>query len=205
MRVHDEIRLSRAVSAFLGKQRERLLSDRKVYWKRESDLLIKVIEPILFGIAWTEAVEEHNRLMRTKRDPGLFDRVVSWAKSYTYELVAGITKTTREKLAAAIARFAEEPQTMGTLRQSVAHIFSPERANLIAVTEVTRAYTGGGEAAADELRDAGFEIIERWHTKNDSLVCSDCRAKNGDDITMFGSQRPPLHPGCRCRVTREVA
>ena len=174
-------------------------------WKRESELLTEVVEPILFGIAWTEAVEEHHRMMRTKQDPGLFDKVVAWAKSYTYDLVGGITETTRELLSEAIAKFTAEPETMGTLRQAVANIFSPERANLIAVTEVTRAYSAGGSAAAEELREAGFEIIERWHTKGDSLVCDDCRSRNGQDISKHGNVQPPLHPGCRCGVSREIA
>lgn len=193
--------MSRAVSAFLRKQLGRILKVRN--WGRERERLAKVVEPILFGIAWTEAVEEHHRLMRTRQDPGLFERVVAWAKSYTYDLVKGITEITRGHLSEAIAKYVAEPQPMGTLREAIAPIFGPERANLIAVTEVTNAYSAGGSAAAEELREAGLEIIERWHTKNDGLVCDDCRSRNGRDCAEVGY--PSAHPGCRCGVSREIA
>jgi len=202
MRRHDEIELSRAVSAFLRQQLDRVLETPD--WDREDKLLVDVIEPILRYFAMDEAVRARNELLRSRQEGGLFDRIWVWATKYTYELVGGINGNTRKRLATAIADFVSATETMGTLREAVADIFTPERAQLIAVTEVTRAYSAGGEAAADELRATGLEIIERWNTLNDGSVCSECASKNGETIGPDGD-RPPLHPGCRCGTSREIA
>jgi hypothetical protein len=110
----------------------------------------------------------------------------------------------KERLAAAIREFFARPMTMGELQELVADIFGPDRAEEIAVTEVTRASAMKRKAEADELRAAGFEIIEIWHTCNDSLVCADCQHEGkarGDGWDEY----PPVHAGCRCSVAHQIA
>lgn len=81
----------------------------------------------------------------------------------------------RERLAALIQEFFARPMTMGDLTNAVAEIFGADRAEEIAVTEVTRACAMKSKAEADDLRSRGFEIIDIWRTCNDSLVCADCQ------------------------------
>lgn len=95
-----------------------------------------------------------------------------------------------------------------SLRRSA---FSEQRAQLIAVTEVTRAYAEGNRAA---WRASGIIARMGWRTSADELVCPICRPLNGrvtdvsadgwrntDDVAVF----PPAHPRCRCWVTPVVS
>lgn len=86
---------------------------------------------------------------------------------------------------------------------------SAHRAQLIATTEVTRAYAEGNRAA---WRASGIIERMRWQTSNDELVCPVCGPLSGrvievsaegwvvDDEAIF----PPAHPRCRCWVTPAV-
>jgi len=115
-----------------------------------------------------------------------------------------MTKRDEVRLDKAIRAFFSGGQTMGDLTKAVADIFGPEKAQEIAVTETTRAYSEAGRAAADRLRDEGFEILEIWNTTNDELVCELCDlngVKRGEGWTDY----PPVHPGCRCSVGTEIA
>ena len=121
------------------------------------------------------------------------------------KLVAGIKNThKRKRLAKAIEKFVSGSETMGTLTKEVADIFGPSEAGVIAGTEVTRAYSERGREAVEHLREFGLQIIERWRTVGGS-ACDACRERDGRDIREFDNERPPLHPNCRCRITRSVA
>jgi SPP1 gp7 family putative phage head morphogenesis protein len=82
--------------------------------------------------------------------------------------------------------------------------FSPQRARLIATTEVTRAFAQGKNIA---WRRTGVVERRRWHTGNDELVCEVCQRLDGrevgldepfDDVGRI--MYPPAHPRCRCTV-----
>ena len=201
MRDEDDTRLSVLLARLLGEQLDRVLVNPD--WDRERDLLIDELEPVLLEIALREARREARKWEARRSDP-LFDKVVSWAKSYAFELVTNINVETRKGIAAAIEEFATTPETMGELREKVASLFSPERANRIAVTEVTRAYTEGGRIEADELRETGLQLIDIWRTENDSLVCEDCDHE-GEAYGEGWTEYPPVHPNCRCSIERELA
>lgn len=75
------------------------------------------------------------------------------------------------------------------------------RAEMIAVTEVTRAWS---HAMLLVMRAAGLGY-KRWITRNDSRVCVRCRknqAQGAIPVTQLfssGDMVPPAHPRCRCR------
>jgi len=81
-------------------------------------------------------------------------------------------------------------------------IGSPIRAEMIAVTEVTRAASEGEQAVARELARQGIIMTPFWNTNRDELVCPICEPRNNQEITdgMF----PPAHPRCRCWVNYEL-
>jgi SPP1 gp7 family putative phage head morphogenesis protein len=81
-------------------------------------------------------------------------------------------------------------------------VASPERAMLIAQTEIARAISAAAEA---RYRAAGVEFVE-WATAEDERVCLIC---NGNEAvgtipigTPFpgGTTTPPAHPRCRCAL-----
>jgi hypothetical protein len=79
---------------------------------------------------------------------------------------------------------------------------SPIRAEMIAVTEVTRAASQGEQAIARELARAGIVMTPIWNTNQDDIVCPLCGPKNGKEIE--DGQFPPRHPRCRCWVSYEL-
>jgi len=128
------------------------------------------------------------------------EAAVNWARQYTFELVTGINGTTRQSLQKLIPGYFEEAMTQGELRERLGNLYSPVRAEMIAVTEVTRAAVEGERMTVAELEKYGIQMIEVWQTYNDDVVCAICGPrhgkKEGDGWTK--SDGPPAHPRCRC-------
>lgn len=130
-------------------------------------------------------------------------RAASWAKQYTFELVKGITDTTRATLQKVVAEYFEVGLTIGQIEDLIAPTFGPVRAEMISVTEVTRASTAGERALAEELRQAGINMRPIFQTNRDELVCELCGPMQGKQITN-DDDYPPLHPRCRCWTNHEL-
>jgi len=101
----------------------------------------------------------------------------------------------------------------------------PERDAVTAATATTQAQTAGTVAARLPVEAAGFNMVTRWVTEQDSKVCPLCRPLNGKVPDLWGlvlenalapggsraaasvvaNGGPPAHPNCRCylRTTRE--
>jgi len=131
------------------------------------------------------------------------ERAVQWAKEYSFELVKDINETTRRTLQKVIPTAFEGEVTLGDLQNSLSGTFGPVRATLIAQTEITRAASQGTAGFKQELRKEGVQVDEIHHTNNDDRVCVICGPRDGQVIEN-DSQRPPLHPGCRCWSTLEA-
>jgi SPP1 gp7 family putative phage head morphogenesis protein len=124
---------------------------------------------------------------------------------YGYDLVRGIIATTRDRIALEVAEYVRNSETIGTLigRLSEGGLFAPDRAQLIAVTEVTRAFAEGNREA---WKASGVIEKRRWRTNADELVCPICGPLAGqvvglDEEFEGGISGPPAHPRCRCWVT----
>lgn len=93
-------------------------------------------------------------------------------------------------------------QLVATLERTV---FSRGRAEMIAVTEVTRAFAEGNRAA---WRQSGVITRMRWETAADEMVCPTCGPLQGSIASVDGSFEggimPPVHPRCRCWITPVV-
>jgi hypothetical protein len=200
-REEDELRLTLLLTELLAEQRERVLVDPN--WAEEDRILVEELQPILLEVAVRQAHRDIRRLEAMKQ-AGVWDKLLAWVQAYTFQLVTGINSTTRALLAEALEQFVLGGETMGELREIVGGIFTPERANTIAVTELTRAYSEGTKAAVDELKAVGLEVLEVWHTDNDELVCDECDPLNGTTRGEDWEDYPPLHPNCRCSVDTEL-
>lgn len=129
------------------------------------------------------------------------ERAAEFAHDYTYELVKGIVKKTRDVVSEAIERFIRTPgETRETMEAALRPFFGDVRASRIAVTETTRAYAEGEKRVVEQAKAAGYNMRKRWNTNEDELVCPECAALDGKDP---GEQDPPLHPNCRCWITHE--
>jgi hypothetical protein len=131
--------------------------------------------------------------------------IYDWLLVHGAEVIKDITITSRQALAGALEAYQRGGMTLQELMDAIAPSFGVDRALRIAVTESTRAFDLGDQAATRELIDAGFEVKDIWNTNRDSLVDEDCAERDGLDSADWPTpQRPPLHVNCRCWVTHSV-
>ena len=81
--------------------------------------------------------------------------------------------------------------------------FSRDRAELIAITEITRARSMGELAAAQLLEDIGVEVVGTWITREDEMVCNVCGPLNKTPESYWSEFFPngsPAHVRCRCNI-----
>lgn len=142
---------------------------------------------------------------------------LDWARAYTYDLIKGIGETTRPIVQGAIEAYISTPgMTKGELKERLNAAFGAHRAELIAVTEVTRAYSQAQSIYQAMLeREAGIKMARvwgyTWSGIDTSGECPICLPLNGvieDDRGLFvhpetGQQYdgPPAHVKCNCSTS----
>ncbi len=170
------------------------------------DGMRRAIEPVLVRIVTDVALAEAVAV-------GLYPDIVAinraaleWAAVYSYELISGLTDTTREVVRHAITSFLATPgMTVGDLRAMLEPAFGKVRAEMIAITEVTRAVNQATRIYQQLIREWGLEMARIWRTSHDKLVCPVCSPNEGKpewDWTF--PEGPPAHPRCRCWTTLEM-
>lgn len=130
----------------------------------------------------------------------------NWARQYSFDLVSGITQTSRQAVSDAIAAFFEEQQTLQQLRDRLSSIYGPVRADMIASTEVTRAAVQGERSVIAEIEAEGVQMQRFWITSQDELVCPICSPLHERPYSEWSFQfpdGPPGHPRCRCSEAHE--
>lgn len=125
---------------------------------------------------------------------------VDWAQTYTFDLVRGINRTSRNALQRSVSAYFDQGLTIGDLQQRIGRIYSPVRAEAIAITEVTRASVQGEMAIAGELSRQGVDMIAIFETSDDEIVCPICAPLDGKKRGDGWTDPPPLHVRCRCWV-----
>lgn len=119
-----------------------------------------------------------------------------FAKDYRYSLIRDITETTRNQVRDAVTTWIQSGDPLSVLETQLAPIFGANRANMIAVTEVTRAFAEGNALA---WQSTGFINKVRFNTSEDDRVCPFCSPLAGEvfDVDDYG-HKPPIHVRCRC-------
>ncbi len=134
----------------------------------------------------------------------LYDYAADWARAHAREIAHTITDTTRGKIERAIQDATARGLTLGQVMGELEPVFGATRAEMIATTEITRAYSAGVQAAREDLRRDGVETHLVWRTRADEMVCAICGPRNGKRQGSGWTDLPPAHPRCRCWVTIEV-
>lgn len=140
--------------------------------------------------------------------------VLRFLDDYKVEWIGGINATTQEQVVFAIDKWIKSGERLDSLTAMLTPIFGATRAEMIAVTEVTRLYAEGNILAWDGY--GGFVSGKSWNTANDDLVCPICAPLNGKIVSLQGAwsadaegniveglglYAPPAHPRCRCWLT----
>ena len=137
-------------------------------------------------------------------------RAAEWVRGYAFDLVRGINDITRDVLQGAISTFVETPGfTIGDVMGLLP--FDEQRAQMVSVTEITRAYAEATQIAGEDLKKEfpDVRVMKQWFTNEDDLVCVEiCEPLNGEEALIdqpfihpeTGEEydNPPGHPRCRC-------
>jgi hypothetical protein len=192
--------LERKIARLLGRFNKRQLGDllemmgnspnMNVYLEAAGRLVDSV--PLPIGFDWTLVNQD----------------AADWAVREVGKLVTKITDTTRKRIGNAVSSYFTETETIGDLELQLARmkdrfgsILGPRRAEMISVTEITRAAAQGELAVARQLKNEGIEMRKVWQTNKDDLVCTICEPLQGVEESTWRSVAPagpPAHVRCRC-------
>ena len=170
-----------------------------------------LVETVNIGIDWSLVNQE----------------AADWARSYSTLLAGQIDITSRGAISASIrssiAAFFEEGLSFEEIirrlesdpalaqlftrqvRDKLGRVYGPNRASMIARTEITRAAVEGERMTVREIAKHGIRMVEVWQTRNDEIVCPVCGPRHGkkEGDGWSRSDGPPAHPRCRCWVNHE--
>lgn len=165
-------------------------------WQAEEAELVEILYQHLFTSALTGAQTGLALLGGgIGIDWGLVNEAVRrWARQMSLEQVRGIMETSRRFVTEAIADWIASGQPLDQLSATLTPMFGPVRAEMIAATEVTRAFAQGN---AEAWRQSGVVSGWRWQTAADEVVCPICGPRHGQ-VYSWGDEQPPAHPRCRC-------
>lgn len=177
------------------------------FWRESGAEFTEVVRPFLRNTYQRQAQSMLGKIPIGVEWTLINEAAATWASRYTFDLVRGINETSRRMLQSAINIYYRDAMNMGELTNMLVGSFGPVRAEMIAVTEVTRASTNGERALSDELANQGIHMVEVWRTNNDELVCEICGPRNGKPVGdgWVRDDGPPAHPRCRCWVDHEFA
>lgn len=207
--------LTRALVKLQDAQRKRLIEAlgdppdlnkiEPTFWNETSTAYREALYPLLEGIFLDGAAQTLDETSIGADWNLVNESAARWARQYTYELVTDITDKTRRALGEKVGGYFETPTGIGDLKESLAKLFDARRAEMIAVTEVTRAASYGAQETVKEIERNGIAMLAYWHTNNDSLVCPMCGPRNGKAQGDGWNDLPPAHPNCRCWVAWKFA
>lgn len=148
-------------------------------------------------------------------------RAVEWAKKRAAEAVTEVNETTRREIKKIVSFGVDNGLAPGKIAGMITDKFiqfsvpiknrrTPNRATLVAVTELANAYCEANLQLAKELQDAGVSMVKMWLTVGDDRVSDGCRENQDkgwigiDEEFPSGHQRPPRFPGCRCDLLTDM-
>lgn len=125
-----------------------------------------------------------------------------FGEGYANAVTAAMATTSERQLRTLIGEWINNSLTYRQLVDDVSRtVGSRQRAEMVATTEITRAYAEGNRAA---WRRGGVIQQMRWYTANDERTCPICGAAHGQISDVNGDFSnglfPPAHPRCRCSV-----
>jgi SPP1 gp7 family putative phage head morphogenesis protein len=177
------------------------------FWSNDEEELWNDVAPLLLEVYFSGIDGGVDAL-----DPGMrvlvdFDHIntdaLDFARRYRYDLIKGITETTRRQTQQAISNWIQSGAPLDALEAVLQKTFGPVRANMIAVTEVTRVFAEGNAAAWDST---GLVNKFQWNTAQDEKVCPICSPRAGELYDLNdAANRPPVHIGDRCWMTPVVS
>lgn len=137
------------------------------------------------------------------------ERAEKWADERAGELIKSdasggeLVDATRDMIRGTVTKAEAEGWSGAELSKQLQgdYAFSPERASLIARTELKNADSAG---AMEGYRASGVVAKKAWQASNEDNVCDECQENvdageiDLDDDFPSGDDCPTAHPGCAC-------
>lgn len=173
------------------------------YWQNDWKSIQADVEPVLME-AFLESAEEVMLRFEFGVDwDAVNTDAANWARAHSESLLSDLFNRRYDFVNESVARYFEESWTISDLAARLRKWYDPVRAEMIAITETTRAVVEGERAIIRNLeRESGQAMIPIWMTANDERVCPICFPRDNQIIT--DGIYPPAHPRCRCVVGYEL-
>lgn len=127
-----------------------------------------------------------------------------WATGYTATFGGNFDEATRTLIQGVVRKYETTPgMTRAQVEKLLEGALGARRAEVVAITEITRAASQATRHYQKTLKEMGVEMRRVWRTNNDSLTCPLCGPLNGKTEEEYEGE-PPLHPRCRCFETLEL-
>lgn len=174
------------------------------------DVLAEAIKPYLNERMQDELTQLQDRYTIDIDDALEASLINKQIDAYTPKLIKELTDTTR-KLVKQVIDLARE--NGGLTNEQLTNLLSPafgkRRAELIAVTEYTRAASEATNVYKDYMAQYGIKTERIWNTEGDEIVrrCPICYPLNGKSEEVWKERYPmgaPAHPRCRCDITLRI-
>ena len=148
-------------------------------------------------------------------------RARAYAKKHAAEAVTQINDTTRKEIARIVSDGVKSGASYNDIAKAIKSKFEefavpspqkhiPNRAVLVAVTELANAYCEGNAQVGDYLQSNGVKMMKAWQTLEDDRVSDGCKENEQagwipiDKEFPSGHMHPPRFPGCRCDFMQEI-
>ena len=148
-------------------------------------------------------------------------RAQAYAKKHAAEAVTQINDTTRKEIARIVSDGVKSGASYNDIAKMIKAKFEefavpmpqkhiPNRAVLVAVTELANAYCEGNAQVGDYLQSNGVKMMKAWQTLEDSRVSDGCMENQRagwipiDKEFPSGHMHPPRFPGCRCDFLQDI-
>ncbi len=169
------------------------------YWQNGWKDIQADVEPVLME-AFLESAEEVMLRFEFGVDwDAVNTDAANWARVHTESVLSDLFRKRYDFVGENVARYFEEGWSISDLARRLRVWYDPVRAEMIAITETTRAVVEGERFVIAQLeKESDNKMIPVWSTANDERVCLICGERHGKEIT--DGIYPPAHPRCRCVV-----
>lgn len=170
------------------------------FWMRSQEQFYALLYPVMVEIyrRMIEFVLSNIETPAVGIDWDIYNEwAIEWARRHTAEVVAQVSRTSMDGFLAEFDEWVRSGKPLPKLTDALKRYYDPVRAEMVAVTETTRAFasvniqTWGALGYVD-----GFD----WVTAIDELVCPICSEKQSQNPHALTDEHPPAHVRCRCAV-----
>ncbi len=171
------------------------------FWNGERQTLFELLFPLFKSSMTDEAKSAYDELAGIV-DAGVAwdivnDQALSWANTQTSLVVSQITKTSMNGFLTEFEPWVNSGEPLDVLIDSLSQYYDPVRAEMIAVTETTRAFAQANIGTWRQFESVtGYDVL----TAEDDITCPICLEEQARNPHALDEPPPPYHVRCRCGV-----